>query len=184
MAPNPKPHPGLLLFLFFFFFISTVTERASCSSDDNSTTVYDILSKFGLPSGLLPDSVVNYTLSHDDGRFVVVLEGACYVNFEYLVYYDKIITGKIGYGSITELKGIEVRRFLIWFDVDEIKVDLPPSDNIYFQVGFINKKLDLDQFKVVRSCYYGSCSLFPHKQFLLLQDIRIYLDEQLWTKFA
>ncbi|XP_024024449.1 uncharacterized protein LOC21399738 [Morus notabilis] len=166
-----KSHLGLLS-LFVFLTISTVAvKRVSCS-DDNSTTVYDILPKFGLPSGLLPDSVVNYTLSPNDGRFVVVLENPCYINFEYLVYYDKTITGKLGYGSITELKGIEVRRFLIWFDVDEIKVDLPPSNSIYFQVGFINKKLDLDQFKVVRACYYGSpfspCAL--RKQFLQLPN--------------
>lgn len=45
-----------------------------------------------------------------------------------------------------------MKRFFIWLDVDEIKVDLPPSDSIYFKVGFINKKLDIDQFKTVHSC--------------------------------
>ncbi|KAK3030110.1 hypothetical protein RJ639_038859 [Escallonia herrerae] len=55
-------------------------------------------------------------------------------------------------GSITDLKGIQVQRFLFWFDVDEIRVDLPPSDSIYFQVGLINKKLDVGQFNTVHSC--------------------------------
>ncbi|KAG2312900.1 hypothetical protein Bca52824_024457 [Brassica carinata] len=41
----------------------------------------------------------------------------------------------IGYGSITSSK-----------------VNLPPSDYIYFKVGFINKKLDIFQFKIVHSC--------------------------------
>ncbi|KAF7807338.1 uncharacterized protein G2W53_039499 [Senna tora] len=118
-----------------------------------------LVDEFGLPSGLLPDSVGDYTLS-SDGRFVVHLENPCYVEFEYLVYYDKTITGKLNYGSITELEGIQVRRFFLWLDVDEIRVDLPPSESIYFQVGFINKKLDIDQFKTIHSCrdsVTGSC---------------------------
>ncbi|XP_010531146.1 PREDICTED: uncharacterized protein LOC104807530 isoform X2 [Tarenaya hassleriana] len=128
--------------------------------DQVSPTVYELLPKFGLPSGLLPDSVINYTVS-EDNRFVVVLSKPCYIQFDYLVYYEKTISGQIGYGSITDLKGIQVKRFLFWFDVDEIKVDLPPSDSIYFQVGIINKKLDIDQFKTVHSCsdngVSGSC---------------------------
>lgn len=58
-------------------------------------------------------------------------------------------------GSISNLKGIQVKRFLFWFDVDEIKVDLPPSSSIYFQVGIINKKLSVDQFQTVHSCNSG-----------------------------
>lgn len=69
-----------------------------------------------------------------------------------MVYYEKTVTGKISIGSISNLKGIQVKRFLFWFDVDEIRVDLPPSDSIYFQVGIINKKLDVGQFETVHSC--------------------------------
>ncbi|PON42965.1 hypothetical protein TorRG33x02_334740 [Trema orientale] len=162
MASNPKLHSSHALFLLLFF-VSTATSSSSSSPPAPSPptpTVYDILPKFGLPSGLLPDSVLNYTLS-DDGRFVVVLENPCYIEFDYLVFYDKTITGKLKYGSITELKGIQVRKFFIWFDVDEIRVDLPPSDSIYFQVGFINKRLDLGQFKTVRSCYIALSGCAP-----------------------
>lgn len=122
-----------------------------CASSP-TPTVYEILPRFGLPSGLLPDSVTNYTLS-DDGKFEVTLQKACYIQFDYLVYYEKTITGKLNLGSISDLKGIQVQRFyFLWFDVDQIKVDLPPSDSIYFTVGVINKKLDVDQFLTVHSC--------------------------------
>ncbi|XP_054821002.1 uncharacterized protein LOC129319918 [Prosopis cineraria] len=158
MAINPKSHHDLTLLTLSLFFFITITPSSSLTYDSNQT-VYEILPKFGLPSGLLPDSVADYSFS-SDGRFVVHLERTCYVEFDYLVYYDTTITGKLSYGSITDLKGIQVRRFFLWLDVDEIKVDLPPSESIYFQVGFINKKLDIDQFKTIHSCrdsVMGSC---------------------------
>ncbi|XP_021821434.1 uncharacterized protein LOC110763010 [Prunus avium] len=154
MALKPKAHLGLIPILLFFI---SINPRPSLSLSESPATVFEILPKYGLPSGLLPASVSNYTLS-DDGRFVVVLGKPCYVQFEYLVYYEKTITGKLTYGAITELKGIQVQRFLFWFDVDEIRVDLPPSDSIYFTVGIINKKLDVDQFENVHSCRNGLSS--------------------------
>ncbi|KAA8549640.1 hypothetical protein F0562_001342 [Nyssa sinensis] len=145
MASNLKPRLSLLLLSFYILSIT-----ANSISED-APTVYEILPHFGLPSGLLPDSVKSYSLS-EDGSFAVELENTCYIQFDYLVYYEKKITGKLKYGSITNLKGIQVQRFLFWFNVDEIRVDLPPSDSIYFQVGIINKKLDVGQFETVHSC--------------------------------
>lgn len=87
-----------------------------------------------------------------DGNFEVFLKTPCYVEFEYLVYYAEKISGKLGIGSMTELKGIELKRFFFWFNVNEIRVDLPPSDSVYFQIGFVNKKLDVNQFETIHSC--------------------------------
>ncbi|XP_028765925.1 uncharacterized protein LOC114723852 isoform X2 [Neltuma alba] len=152
MAVNPKSPFDLTLLTISLFFFTIITPSFSLYlHDDSNQTVYEILPIFGLPSGLLPDSVVDYSLS-SDGSFVVHLKKPCYVEFDYLVYYDTTITGKLSYGSITDLEGIQVRRFFLWLDVDEIRVDLPPSASIYFQVGFINKKLDIDQFKTIHSC--------------------------------
>ncbi|CAL2264233.1 unnamed protein product [Prunus armeniaca] len=39
--------------------------------------------------------------------------------------------------------------------MDEIRVDFLPSDSIYFIVGIINKKLDVNQFQNVHSCRSG-----------------------------
>lgn len=136
----------ILLTLLTLALIST----ASSLSDD-TPTVYDMLQKYGLPIGLLPDSVKSYSLS-DDGTFVVELEQPCYIQFDYLVYYDTKITGKVNVGSITDLSGIQVKKLFFWFDVDEIRVDLPSSDNIYFTVGILNKKLDINQFETIHSC--------------------------------
>ncbi|KAK6119927.1 hypothetical protein DH2020_046330 [Rehmannia glutinosa] len=135
MAPNSKLHCFLLLFPL----LNLCSSSTATSPPTPNPTVYEILPKYGLPSGLLPDSVTNYTLS-EDGKFE--------------------ISGKLSIGSITDLKGIQVQRlFFLWFDVDEIRVDLPPSDSIYFTVGIINKKLDVDQFLTVRSCKDKAVSL-------------------------
>ncbi|KAF1002376.1 uncharacterized protein LOC141701547 [Apium graveolens] len=144
MSSQPQ-NPHLLLQILII--ISLTTHSISSSPP----TVYELLPKFGLPSGLLPDNVKSYTLSND-GAFVVELTKTCYIDFDYTVYYDKKITGTLKYGSISNLDGIQVKRFFLWLGVDEIKVDLPPSDNIYFQVGLINKKLDVGQFESVHAC--------------------------------
>ncbi|TKY59994.1 hypothetical protein E2542_SST17089 [Spatholobus suberectus] len=132
-------------------FVTAILTLLCASVCTAKESVYELLPKYGLPSGLLPDTVTDYTLG-EDGQFAVVLAKACYVQFDYLVYYESKITGKLSYGSITNLKGIQVQRFFLWLNIDEIRVDLPPSDSIYFQVGIINKKLDVDQFKTVHSC--------------------------------
>ena len=140
------------MLLSLLLFSLPLLSSAADSPASNGTTIYELLPMFGLPPGLLPDTVRSFSLSRN-GRFQVELESPCYVDFEYLVYYDTNITGVIKYGGIDELKGIQVRRFLLWFDVDAIKVDLPPSDYIYFEVGWITKKLRVDQFQTVHSCY-------------------------------
>ncbi|KAJ9540532.1 hypothetical protein OSB04_027038 [Centaurea solstitialis] len=139
------------LLLLLLTLLATISSTTALSGDPQPS-VYDILEKFSLPRGLLPDSVKSYSLSPDDGSFVVELEKACYIQFDYLVYYETKITGKLNVGSITDLDGIQVKRFLFWFDVDEIRVDLPNSDNIYFTVGIINKKLDINQFETIHAC--------------------------------
>lgn len=147
MGFNPRIQLGILLLLLLSLYTSA-----------NNTTVYEILTKYSLPKGVLPDSVKSYSLSKD-GNFEVELEKPCYVEFEYLVYYAEKITGKLSIGSITDLDGIQVKRFFLWLNVNEIRVDLPSSGSIYFQVGIINKKLDMNQFETVHSCRDNALAL-------------------------
>ncbi|KAL4198577.1 hypothetical protein AMTRI_Chr03g140870 [Amborella trichopoda] len=164
-----------LLKLVLLFSLCVASTSALSGADSNGTTVYDILSQFGLPIGLLPSSVKGFSLSND-GSFVVELEKPCYLQFDYLVYYDKKITGTLGYGSISNLDGIEVKSLFFWFDVDGIKVDLPPSDYIYFEVGLITKKLDITQFQKVQSCRAKGCRKSMIVQVLLLLSLSLSLS--------
>jgi Protein of unknown function, DUF538 len=70
--------------------------------------------------------VTSFSLSAADGALSVNLSGPCYLDLDYLIYYAPTITGFLRYGSLDSLSGIQARRFLIWFDVDRIKVPLTP----------------------------------------------------------
>ncbi|XP_077225441.1 uncharacterized protein At5g01610-like [Tasmannia lanceolata] len=141
MSNSPKLFLAALL-----FYIITV----SASNSETPNSVHDILPEFGLPKGLLPDSVTTYSLS-DDGTFVIELSHSCYVQFSDLVYYSNKITGKLSYGSISDLSGIQAKKVFIWVPVTGIEMD-PGSDEIEFHVGFLSEKLPAKQFESIPTC--------------------------------
>ncbi|KAJ8565157.1 hypothetical protein K7X08_007733 [Anisodus acutangulus] len=152
MAFNSRFLLGILIFFILTpFTISLILSPSPQPEPKPKPTLYDILPVYGLPRGIFPDTVESYNLDKD-GNFEVFLKAPCYLEFEYLVYYAEKISGKLGIGSIRELKGIEVKRFFFCFNVNEIRVDLPPTDSVYFQIGFVNKKLDMYQFETIHSC--------------------------------
>ncbi|WOL08048.1 hypothetical protein Cni_G16800 [Canna indica] len=138
----------LLLHLPLLFLPSLASDAASPSRD---ITVYEVLPKYGLPPGILPDTVKSFSIA-SNGSFVVDLFGECYVDFEYLVYYYPRVSGVVRYGAIEDLEGVQVRRFFIWLNVDAIRVDPDDPDNIEFVVGWLTRKLRIDQFQTVHSC--------------------------------
>ncbi|KAG6525606.1 hypothetical protein ZIOFF_015568 [Zingiber officinale] len=70
-----------------------------------------------------------------NGYFVIDLYGECYIDFEYVVYYAPRVSGFLGYDSVSNLEGVQIRSYLIWYGVSYIKVDLPYSDFVYIQFG-------------------------------------------------
>uniref|UniRef100_A0A1D1ZCN9 Uncharacterized protein At5g01610 n=1 Tax=Anthurium amnicola TaxID=1678845 RepID=A0A1D1ZCN9_9ARAE len=177
-----------LLSPFLVYFLVALPAAAAGGSNGNNASVFEVLPQYGLPSGLLPDAVASYSLDAE-GRFVVELDrSSCYVQFgSYLVYYARRITGTLKVGSIRDLEGIQVQRLFLWFGVDEIKVDLPPSDYIYFEVGWITKRLPIDDFRNVHSCQdrttYGARvqRLFPEPVYeieeLITGDVHVTLQK-------
>ncbi|WOL04224.1 hypothetical protein Cni_G12945 [Canna indica] len=135
------------------------------SSATASSGVHDLLKKYGLPKGLLPHSAKDYTLN-DDGTFEVRLKKPCYVQFTDLVYYDKTIRGKISYGLITNIEGIQVKKVFVWFPISRIQVD-EDEETIEFKVGFLSESFPTKTFKDVPDCkdnkdsYRGAAGLIP-----------------------
>ncbi|KAF8681869.1 hypothetical protein HU200_045315 [Digitaria exilis] len=117
-----------------------------------NATLAELLPRYGLPPGIFPSTVTAFSLAAN-GSLVVDLAGPCYTHFEYLTYFAPRVTGVLRYGSLSDLQGIQVRRFLIWLNVIRIKVDLPPPPHyVYLDIGWITRKLPVADFQSVHSC--------------------------------
>ncbi|MCL7042931.1 hypothetical protein MKW94_005061 [Papaver nudicaule] len=128
----------------------TETDSIESNSNSDSPTVHELLPKFGFPKGLLPDGVKSYSLS-ENGDFEVELKHPCYVHFDTLVYYDKKISGKLKYGDIENISGIQAKKLFLWVTVTGMEVDSDPSF-IDFHVGILSERLPAQQFQSVPSC--------------------------------
>ena len=115
-----------------------------------SESIYELLPKIGLPRGLLPEAVKSYSLS-SNGDFAVELTSTCYVHFSRLVYYDKKITGKVSYGKIKDITGIEAKKFFVWVSVTGIEARLDKGE-IDFEVGILSETLDSREFEEIKKC--------------------------------
>ncbi|CAE5960216.1 unnamed protein product [Arabidopsis arenosa] len=128
-------------------FSSRNLDRPSLAADD----IHDLLPRFGFPKGLLPNNVKSYTLS-DDGDFTVDLISSCYVKFsDQLVFYGKNIAGKLSYGSVKDVHGIQAKEAFLWLPITAMESD-PSSATVVFSVGFVSKTLPASMFENVPSC--------------------------------
>ncbi|KAG6535108.1 uncharacterized protein LOC122014615 [Zingiber officinale] len=122
----------------------------SAVSFADAENAHDLLPEYGLPKGLLPDSVVSNSLS-ENGDFVVELEAPCYVKFSYLVYYEKTIRGKLSYGAISDISGIQAKQLFFWVSLTGIEAH-PADGTIEFKVGFLSQTLSASEFDRIRQC--------------------------------
>ncbi|KAG7600603.1 hypothetical protein ISN44_As06g046890 [Arabidopsis suecica] len=128
-------------------FSSRNLDRPSLAADD----IHDLLPRYGFPKGLLPNNVKSYTLS-DDGDFTVDLISSCYVKFsDQLVFYGKNIAGKLSYGSVKDVHGIQAKEAFLWLSITAMESD-PSSATVVFSVGFVSKTLPVSMFENVPSC--------------------------------
>ena len=156
--------------LFFTILVSSILISSRCANSES--TIYDVLKSHGLPKGLLPKGVKDFSFD-DSGRFEVHLDEACNAKFENELHYDQNISGNLSYGEINGLSGISAQDLFLWFDVKEIRVDVPSSGLIYFDVGFVSKQFSLSSFETPRDC-------------LAVQsvDLQLYSDSTLPTQPA
>ncbi|PSS14509.1 Protein of unknown function DUF538 protein [Actinidia chinensis var. chinensis] len=146
-----------LLILFSLLFLSIIhlslSTRPTLNLPIPSTStadIHDLLPKYGFPRGLIPNAVKSYSLS-PDGSFVIELDRACYVQFDDLVWYDKVVKGKISYGSVSDVSGIQAKKLFLWVSVTAIELN-SGSDMIEFYVGALSEKLPVEQFETIPNC--------------------------------
>lgn len=116
-----------------------------------SSSVYEVLRSNGLPMGLLPNGVNDFRLD-GDGKFIAYLDRECNAKYESELHYDRNVSGFLSYGQIANLSGISAQDLFLWFPVKEIRVDVPSSGLIYFDVGVVYKQFSLSMFETPRDC--------------------------------
>lgn len=137
------------------------------SIQESAMSAYDVLRSHGLPIGLLPKGVKHFTVD-DAGQFQVQLDRPCTAKFETEVRYDATVSGTISYGQIASLSGVSAQELFLWFPVHEIRVDVPSSGLIYFDVGVIYKQFSLSLFETPPECLPSDdVSLRSHPQTLV-----------------
>ncbi|KAF3441940.1 hypothetical protein FNV43_RR15856 [Rhamnella rubrinervis] len=140
-----------------FFFSSLLLLLVSHSSQEPEpeqfpSQAHAELIHHGFPIGLLPSSVLNYTLNHTSGDFIIDLGDACKITLppdNYLATYSKKVTGKIVKGRIAEIDGIRVRAFFKWWSITGIHSS---GENLIFEVGMVTTKYPSKNFDESPAC--------------------------------
>ncbi|CAL5353380.1 unnamed protein product [Camellia sinensis] len=135
---------------FLILFLLSISTHLFVSASEPSS-IYDVLRSNGLPMGLLPNGVKDFSLD-EAGRFVAYLDQECNAKFENELHYDRNVSGTLSYGQIAGLSGISAQDLFLWFPVKEIRVDVPSSGLIYFDVGVVYKQFSLSLFESPRDC--------------------------------
>ncbi|ESQ49288.1 hypothetical protein EUTSA_v10021662mg [Eutrema salsugineum] len=123
----------------------------STATTENES-IYEILKENGLPLGIFPKGVKEFNFDGETGRFSVYLNHSCDAKYETELHYDANITGTIGFAQIGDLSGISAQELFLWFPVKGIRVDVPSSGLIYFDVGVVRKQYSLSLFETPRDC--------------------------------
>ncbi|XP_047321180.1 uncharacterized protein LOC124925253 [Impatiens glandulifera] len=139
-------------YILYFIFIGNYCVSGGGAVEFPAPTVHEILHLYGFPRGLMPRSAKGYTLSAD-GTFEVELEGICYVQFkeQHLVYFDKVIRGKLKHGSVFIMSGIQTKKFFFWVPITGIYVQ-EITGMLDFHVGPLSEKIPAKQFDKIRNC--------------------------------
>lgn len=137
---------------FLTLTLSILTIFVSLHTSLSSPSIYDILSSHSLPIGLFPKGITNFTIDPSTGKFEVYLQQSCNAKFESNVRYDLNVSGTIRVGQLGELSGIAAQELFLWFPVKGIRVDIPSSGLIYFDVGVVFKQFSVSSFESPREC--------------------------------
>lgn len=150
--------PRTLLLVLAVAATAAPLSYAACSDGSGAMlhgVANDVLLEYGLPKGLLPDSVNSYTFDNATGDFHIELASSCYIWFgDHYVYFDKTISGTISYGAISNLSGIMAKKLFIWVSISSMTAHLERG-MIEFRAGFITEDVPASLFEEVPVCGNG-----------------------------
>jgi len=109
---------------------------AGAEAAEQAPTAYDLLERFKLPRGILPQGVTGLVL-RQDSTFVVQLPSECSVQVGgFVIRYEPVISGSVTPGAIHGLRGVSV-HILLDISVTDVVVT---GDEVTFTAGIINKQ--------------------------------------------
>ncbi|KAF8703202.1 hypothetical protein HU200_031990 [Digitaria exilis] len=112
-------------------------------------TVPELMEKFGLPPGLLPETARRYLLQ-SDGTFQLFLDDGCVVEAGgYRIGYDIKVSGKVVPGAVTGLGGVRVRVLFAWVPITAVEV---AGGEVTVHVGPLTKSFPVVGFKSSPRC--------------------------------
>ncbi|KAF8730744.1 hypothetical protein HU200_016606 [Digitaria exilis] len=112
-------------------------------------TAYQMLERYNLTQGILPEGVTGYVL-RPDGSFEVYLPGDCSFRAGSIqVRYSSRIAGSIRPESITGVEGVKVKLLLAWVQVTQVDRD---GDQLRFSAGPISKSFPVETFAHSPQC--------------------------------
>ncbi|CAN6362667.1 unnamed protein product [Urochloa humidicola] len=116
---------------------------APLMTNSSTLTAYDMLEKYNLTRGILPEGVTGYVL-RPDGSFEVYLPGDCNIRAANMqIKYSNNISGNIKAQSISGLEGVKVKLMLVWIDITDVT---HTDDELNFFAGPISKSFPIGSF--------------------------------------
>ncbi|XP_066313155.1 uncharacterized protein At5g01610-like [Miscanthus floridulus] len=126
--------------------------RVAAGATAAAEAANEVLRAHQLPGGLLPAGITAFRYDAATGRFEAQLEAPCTARFEVGLRYNATVAGVISPGQIAAISGVAAQDLFMWFPVHDIKVDIPSSGVIYFNVGVVKKHLPLAVFDAPPAC--------------------------------
>ncbi|ONK74696.1 uncharacterized protein A4U43_C03F9200 [Asparagus officinalis] len=130
--------------LFFFIFLLPILTGGD--------PIHDLLKAHGLPPGLLPKSVANFTFDPSTSLLEAYLEKPCYAKYDSLAYFDRVVTGNLSYGVLKGVDGFKQEELFVWLPVKGIFNKNPESGVILFDIGLAHKQLSMSLFETPPEC--------------------------------
>ncbi|KAL0402687.1 UNVERIFIED_CONTAM: hypothetical protein Slati_4298600 [Sesamum latifolium] len=147
-------YPSTPPLFFIFIFIFSFTPTTSADHNLSAASFYDVLESHALPIGLFPKGISAFSIDPSTGRFLLhlVYSSPCKAEFETHVRYQCNITGTISFAKIANLSGVAAQELFLWLPVKGIRVDVPSTGLIYFDVGVVFKQFSLSFFETPKDC--------------------------------
>ncbi|KAI3506605.1 hypothetical protein L1887_21165 [Cichorium endivia] len=114
-------------------------------------SAYDVIKRYNLPIGLLPEGVTGYNLDPNSGEFSIDLSSSCGVHAgKYKIKYSPTVTGTISENRIEGLGGVKVKIALFWIGIENVNRN---GDQLEFQIGsFATKDFPVEEFDKSPEC--------------------------------